>query len=117
MRSFTYLLLLLTVATACQTVANQDNESVSTDPRVSGIDSLAMAFFDETGYPGLVVSVGLKGELFYSRGFGYADVEQQVVADPAKSKFRVGSVAKAFTSDASYIATSGMPIPACCAWR
>ena len=48
--------------------------------------------------PGLSVSISQKGELVYSKGFGYADLENQTPVDPAVTKFRIGSVSKTLTA-------------------
>lgn len=52
----------------------------------------------ESGVSGLVISVGKNGKIIWSKGFGFADVEQQVPADPALTKYRVGSTAKSMTA-------------------
>ncbi len=47
--------------------------------------------------PGVSVTVVQRGEIVWSEGFGFADLEQQVPVTP-HTKFRVGSVSKALTS-------------------
>lgn len=59
---------------------------------------LVESFARDSKAPGLAVSVGCAGELFWSYGTGYADLEQRVAVRPSSSKFRVGSVAKPFTA-------------------
>ena len=61
-------------------------------------DHMVQKFFAESGAPGLSVSVGRNGRLIWSKGFGYADIEQRVLVDPAATKFRIGSVAKPMTA-------------------
>ena len=68
----------------------------SNDSIVSYIES----WLEDTKGVGVSVSVGREGKLIWSQGFGYADLEQQVPIDPAKSLFRVGSVAKPITAAA-----------------
>lgn len=48
--------------------------------------------------PGLAVTVYIADSVVWSKGFGYADLEQQVRVEPSKTKFRIGSVSKSFTS-------------------
>jgi serine beta-lactamase-like protein LACTB len=55
-------------------------------------------YFQRSGSPGLSVSVGWCDRLVWSRGFGFADIEQQVRVDPATTRFRIGSVAKPMTA-------------------
>jgi CubicO group peptidase (beta-lactamase class C family) len=47
--------------------------------------------------PGLAVAIGRAGEIRYSRGFGLADVENQVPATP-QTRFRTASIAKPMTA-------------------
>ena len=48
--------------------------------------------------PVLSISISQKGELIYSRGFGFEDLENQLPVDPSKTKFRIGSVSKTLTA-------------------
>jgi len=50
--------------------------------------------------PGVAVTVMKEGEIVFSEGLGYADLEQGVPVDPGKTKFRVGSVSKPITAAA-----------------
>ncbi|MGH8051357.1 MAG: serine hydrolase domain-containing protein [Arenimonas sp.] len=61
-------------------------------------DRIVSQFVKDSGVPGLSVSVGMQGRLIWSKGYGYADIEQQVPVDPAATKFRIGSVAKPMTA-------------------
>lgn len=61
-------------------------------------DRVLTEFFEASGAPGLAVSVGRDGALLWSRGHGFADLEQQVPVDPARTRFRIGSVAKPITA-------------------
>jgi serine beta-lactamase-like protein LACTB len=70
--------------------------------RGSNVDEQARAhmqqFFEANESAGLTVTVGLAGKIVWSAGFGYADLEQQVPVDPAKTLFRIGSVIKPMTA-------------------
>lgn len=61
--------------------------------------ALAKQWMDERGYVGLGISVGIKGEIVWSEGFGHADLEQQVPVT-RDTKFRIGSVSKSVTAAA-----------------
>lgn len=63
-------------------------------------DKLIQDFFNEKGIPGLSVSIMQKGELVFSKGYGFADLENQIAVDPSKTKFRIGSVSKTVTAAA-----------------
>ncbi len=49
---------------------------------------------------GLAVAVSVDSTIIFSKGFGIANLEQQVPATSNKTKFRIGSVSKALTSAA-----------------
>jgi len=59
-----------------------------------------MAFVEQKNIPGLSVSIAQQGELVFSKGYGFADVEKQIPVDPSKTKFRIGSVSKTLTAAA-----------------
>jgi CubicO group peptidase (beta-lactamase class C family) len=50
--------------------------------------------------PGTVISVVKDGKLFFTKGYGHADLEKQTPVDPEKTLFRVGSVSKLVTTTA-----------------
>jgi CubicO group peptidase (beta-lactamase class C family) len=51
------------------------------------------------GVPGMSAAVGVNGELVWTEGFGFADLEQRVPATEA-TLFRIGSVSKSLTAAA-----------------
>jgi CubicO group peptidase (beta-lactamase class C family) len=51
------------------------------------------------GIPGMAVAVAVNGQIVWSEGFGYADLENRVPVWPT-TKFRVGSVSKPLTAGA-----------------
>ena len=64
------------------------------------LDGVMSAQMESYHIPGATVAVVKDGELFFAKGYGYADLEyrEPVVAD--ETLFRVGSVSKPFTSTA-----------------
>lgn len=54
------------------------------------------------GWPGLSVGVVHQGELIWSQGYGFADVEKGIAATPA-TLYRLGSVSKVLTATAVMI--------------
>ncbi|MBI4540852.1 MAG: beta-lactamase family protein [Gemmatimonadetes bacterium] len=58
--------------------------------------TLLSALMEEQGIPGLSVAVAVGGEIVWSEGFGYANVEHRIPVTPI-TKFRSGSIAKAMT--------------------
>ncbi|MGC9471805.1 MAG: serine hydrolase domain-containing protein [Bacteroidales bacterium] len=67
---------------------------------INRAEEIVSAFYDTAGIPGLAVAVSVNGEIVWSQGFGYADLEHRVPVDPGAALFRVGSVSKSFTSAA-----------------
>jgi CubicO group peptidase (beta-lactamase class C family) len=52
---------------------------------------------EEQHVAGAAVSIVKDGELFFAKGYGYADLENSVPVDPQETVFRIGSVTKLFT--------------------
>ncbi len=57
------------------------------------------AWMAEKNLPGVSVAVGVNGRVVWAEGFGWADLEHRVAVTPL-TRFRVGSIAKPFTSAA-----------------
>ena len=68
------------------------------DDKPSQAREITNQFMAETGFPGIAVTVSIDGDVVWSEGFGYADVEQQVPVSPSLTRFRVGSTAKSMTA-------------------
>lgn len=64
-------------------------------------DALLDNFYRKTEVSGLAVSVMKNGKMLWSRGAGFADLEQNVSIDPATTKFRIASIAKIMTATAA----------------
>lgn len=50
--------------------------------------------------PGMDIAISINGEVVWSEGFGYADLEHQQPVLAGKTRFRIGSVSKTLTSAA-----------------
>jgi CubicO group peptidase (beta-lactamase class C family) len=61
------------------------------------LDELIGREMEENHIAGAAVSVVKDGELFFAKGYGYADVEDGIPVDPEQTVFRIGSVTKLFT--------------------
>ncbi|MBN1372193.1 MAG: beta-lactamase family protein [Anaerolineaceae bacterium] len=60
---------------------------------LDGVMTTSMA---EHHVPGAVISVVKDGQVFFAKGYGYANLENKVPVDPAITLFRPGSVSKLF---------------------
>ena len=70
----------------------------TSDPNDDLPSQIARQFLEESGISGVTITVGTAEQIIWSRGFGYADLEQDVPIDPSMTKFRVGSTAKSMTA-------------------
>jgi CubicO group peptidase (beta-lactamase class C family) len=61
------------------------------------LDELMAQDMEEHHIAGAAVSVVKDGSLFFSKGYGYADLEAGIPVDPEQTIFRIGSVTKLFT--------------------
>ena len=61
------------------------------------VDGVMATSMDSNHVPGAVIVVVKDGEVFFAKGYGYADLENKIPVDPATTLFRPGSVSKLFT--------------------
>jgi CubicO group peptidase (beta-lactamase class C family) len=61
------------------------------------LDELLGKEMEENHIAGAAVSVVKDGELFFAKGYGYANLEKGILVDPEQTGFRIGSVTKLFT--------------------
>ncbi len=99
----TLLLTIILIASLlpwnAQAASAQTNPAGPTDPAEleAFLDGLIPAQMEELHVPGVTVSVVKDGELFFAKGYGYADVERGIRVDPETTMFRPGSASKLFT--------------------
>lgn len=68
-----------------------------TDPRLKPLDNLMTTFLKQHNVPGASLAVMRHGRLVYSRGFGFADVDNKEPVQ-ADSLFRIASISKPITA-------------------
>jgi CubicO group peptidase (beta-lactamase class C family) len=61
------------------------------------LDELFATHMQEYHIAGAAVSVVKDGELFFAKGYGYADLEKSIPVNPQQTVFSIGSVGKVFT--------------------
>jgi CubicO group peptidase (beta-lactamase class C family) len=61
------------------------------------VDGLLTAYMNDKHIAGVTVSVVKDGQIFFAKGYGYADVDARKPVDAATSMFRIGSISKLFT--------------------
>jgi len=57
-------------------------------------DQILQKLIDDRKVPGLAITVRKNNEVYFEKGYGYADVEQQTCIDPQTTIFRIASVSK-----------------------
>jgi CubicO group peptidase (beta-lactamase class C family) len=70
-----------------------------TDPAEleSFLDDLLKTEMEEYHIAGAAIAVVKDGKIFFTKGYGYADLENKIPVDPEGTVFRIGSVGKNFT--------------------
>ncbi len=61
------------------------------------LDELMAKDMQERHIAGAAIAVVKDSQLFFTKGYGYADLENQIPVDPETTMFRIGSVGKVFT--------------------
>lgn len=61
------------------------------------LDEVFARTMEEHHIAGAAVSVVKDGKLFFAKGYGYADLENDSLVDPEQTLFKIGSVTKLFT--------------------
>lgn len=61
------------------------------------LDGMMPTLLRVTRTPGVVVAIVKDGKPLVQKGYGFADLEKRIPADPYKSLFRPGSISKLFT--------------------
>ncbi len=90
--------LVTTNAAAAQ--ATQQRPAQLSERHAAAIENVSASITEwmaDRNLPGVSVAVALEGELVWSEGFGWADLEQEVPVTP-RTRFRIGSASKALTS-------------------
>ncbi len=102
---FTSVLSLPAFARVATTTTNPTSRGHQGPIDPADLESFLDEFFDQSmedlNIPGAAVVVVKDGEIIFSEGYGFADLERQIPVDPANTVMRVGSVSKLFTATAA----------------
>ncbi|HEX6747506.1 MAG TPA: serine hydrolase domain-containing protein [Longimicrobium sp.] len=66
----------------------------------AALDSVVRDEMERSHIPGAVVVVVKDGRVYWTKGYGVADVETRRPVDPERTIFRIGSISKVFTATA-----------------
>lgn len=97
MKFLSSLLFLCTYAISFTQDASPANVNAQ-DTLLDHVRKLVQREFDKENYPGLSVAVYHQGDVIWSEGFGFANIEDSIRVDPSRSLFRIGSVSKTLTA-------------------
>jgi|AntRauTorcE11897_2_1112592.scaffolds.fasta_scaffold00093_17 CubicO group peptidase (beta-lactamase class C family) len=86
------LLILFTSFLSACTVDKELQEDIA------AAEEIVQTYYEEHDIPGMSISVYREGDIVWSRGFGYMDVENEKPVDPSSTLFRIGSVSKTYTA-------------------
>ena len=75
-------------------------EARLSEAQIAAVERAVAERMSASGIPGLTVAIGLDGEVRYAKGFGYADVENQLAASP-DTVYRLASISKPITAVAA----------------
>ncbi|HEV8481939.1 MAG TPA: serine hydrolase domain-containing protein [Blastocatellia bacterium] len=89
-----FLMLLIFALGAIPAPAQQ---KAGLQERLKRIEQMIQQEMQKSDAPGLAVAIEQDGKLVYSKGFGYADVENKVPFTP-QTVSRIGSISKTFTA-------------------
>jgi len=99
-RIVTFLLLamaMLLVTLDAQSVGAASSPTMDADQISAFFDDLITHQLAERHIPGAVVVVVRDGQILFERGYGYANLGEQIKVDPETSLFRIASITKLFT--------------------
>ena len=87
------------VAQGSNVVTSPSQAPGPTDPAEmeAFLDELMAKDMQERHIAGAAIAVVKDGQLFFTKGYGYADLENKIPVDPEQTMFRIGSVGKVFT--------------------
>jgi CubicO group peptidase (beta-lactamase class C family) len=68
-----------------------------TDPRLKGLDTMALKVLKDWHAAGVTIAVVEKGKVIYTGGFGYRDLDKKLPVTE-NTQFAIGSCTKAFTA-------------------
>lgn len=95
------LILLILVSTGFSSIPVYATEIEKTpsgiplDKLEKEIDKYVSNYIGEST-PGASITVVKDGEIFFSKGYGYANIEEKILVDPQKTVFEYGSISKLF---------------------
>lgn len=95
MKSFRLALLFILLAPVFS--ASAFGQQIDIGSRIQQIEKMVTEEMEKNSVPGISIAIAQNGRIVYSKGFGYADLENKVPFT-ALTVSRIGSVSKTFTA-------------------
>jgi CubicO group peptidase (beta-lactamase class C family) len=95
MKKLFLLLLLLS-----QSLVFSQTKDLSIKETIKAAHTTATKFAEKEKVPGMAISVSKNGELVWSEGFGYSNIEEKIEVNPSVTQFRIASISKSLTAAA-----------------
>ena len=93
-RLFFFSFLLIGLACGSTQVKTKTDYSTAIEQARKLVESTSR----DSHFPGIAVTVAVKGKIVWSEGFGHADIANKVAIRPDQHLFRIGSIAKPLTA-------------------
>jgi len=99
LHGFIFVVIGAILLTSFTSASAQVNVGGPTDPQEmeAFFDGAITTSMAENHVPGAVVVVVKDGQVFFTKGYGFANVDSKIKVDPETTLFRPGSVSKLFT--------------------
>lgn len=91
------LLPIQAKSVASPAVASSDTHALTADDLAAFADSILPFQLKQENIAGAVIIVVKDGNVFFQKGYGYADVAKKIPVTPEATLFRPGSISKLFT--------------------
>lgn len=91
-----FLLLLI----QSQSLAFSQTKDFSIKETIKAAHNIATNFAKKEKVPGMAISVSKNGNLLWSEGFGYSNIEEKIEVNPSVTQFRIASISKSLTAAA-----------------
>ena len=92
-----FQILLVSVILSDRALAQQIDKAQLAKGVLNTIDSICTGHRELFHYPGLAIAVYQKNGSLWTKGYGYADIENKIPIDPNEHLFRIGSISKVVT--------------------
>lgn len=96
------IIISLSAVFPCRAQTREAKPIALTDPKEleAFLDPIFAEGLEKLHIPGAAIAVVKDGKIFFTKGYGYANLEKKTPVAPDKTIFRIGSVTKVFTATA-----------------